>query len=36
MKEFLSEHWVLLYGFIMWGLGAFYGYFEGKRKSNGT
>lgn len=23
--EFLNEHWVLLYGLIMWGLGWFTG-----------
>jgi hypothetical protein len=25
MMEFLNEHWVLVYGFIMWGIGWFTG-----------
>lgn len=31
VNEFLSEHWVLVYGLIMYVLGVFSGYWKGKR-----
>lgn len=31
VNEFLSEHWVLIYGLIMCVLGVLSGYWKGKR-----
>jgi hypothetical protein len=31
MKEFLSEHWVLVYGLFMFAMGEVAGYIKGKR-----
>ena len=31
MKEFMSEHWVILYGFLLFVLGEIAGYIKGKR-----
>lgn len=31
MKEFMSEHWVILYGLLMFILGEIAGYIKGKR-----
>lgn len=31
MTKFLAEHWILIYGLFMWGLGSVFGYIEGKR-----
>ena len=32
MKEFLSEHWILIYGLFMYAMGILSGYFfNGKR-----
>lgn len=31
MKEFMSEHWVILYGLLMFVLGEIAGYIKGKR-----
>lgn len=30
MVEFLSEHWVLVYGLTMYALGVFSGYWQGR------
>lgn len=35
MKEFLSEHWILIYGLFMYAMGFFSGYFNGKRVERG-
>ena len=32
MKEFLTEHWILIYGLFIYAMGFFNGYFNGKRK----
>ncbi len=31
MKEFMSEHWVILYGLLLFILGEIAGYIKGKR-----
>lgn len=31
INEFMSEHWVILYGILMFGLGEIAGYIKGKR-----
>ena len=31
MKEFMSEHWVILYGLLLFTLGEIAGYIKGKR-----
>ena len=31
MIEFLSQHWVLIYGLFMWSIGSLFGYFNGTR-----
>ena len=31
MNKFLSDHWVMVYGLFIYGLGIITGYFEGKR-----
>jgi len=31
MKEFMSEHWVILYGLLLFVLGEIAGYIKGKR-----
>jgi len=31
MKEFMSEHWVILYGLLLFVLGEVAGYIKGKR-----
>lgn len=35
MKEFLSEHWILLYALVIYVLGFLNGYFNGKRAERG-
>lgn len=32
MIEFMSEHWVIIYGMMMFGIGQLAGYLKGKRK----
>lgn len=32
MIEFMSEHWVIIYGMMMFGIGQLVGYIKGKRK----
>ena len=31
MKEFLSEHWILLFALFIYAMGFLNGYFNGKR-----
>lgn len=31
MKEFMSEHWIILYGLLLFVLGEIAGYIKGKR-----
>ena len=31
MSEFMSEHWIVIYGLIMFGIGELAGYIKGKR-----
>ena len=31
MKEFLSEHWIILFALFMYGMGFLNGYLNGKR-----
>ena len=32
MNEFLAEHWVMIYGMFMWGMGYIAGYLNRKRR----
>jgi len=32
ISDFLREHWVMVYGFFMFGLGCAYGSWKAKRK----
>ncbi len=32
MIKFMSEHWVIIYGMMMFGIGELAGYLKGKRK----
>lgn len=32
MKEFLTEHWILIYGLFIYAMGFLNGYFNGKGK----
>lgn len=32
MIKFMSEHWVVIYGMMMFGIGELVGYIKGKRK----
>lgn len=32
MIKFMSEHWVIIYGMMMFGIGELVGYIKGKRK----
>ena len=32
MIEFMSEHWVIIYGMMMFGIGQLVGYIKGKRQ----
>lgn len=34
--EFCSEHWVVLYGFLMFGIGEIYGYIKGRKTIAGA
>ena len=31
MVEFMSEHWVFIYGMLMFGIGELVGYIRGRR-----
>lgn len=32
MIKFMLEHWVIIYGMMMFGIGELVGYIKGKRK----
>lgn len=34
VNSFLSEHWVVFYGLIMFGIGTIYGYLHGRREKS--